>query len=436
MGFLFFTFYLLWLDAKKTERSSMAIWLPVIWMFFAGTREFTQWFDLGREYSPQAFIEGNFVEQAFQLSMILAGVLILAGRRQDWGDLIARNSLIFLFFLFGAISILWSEYPLVSCKRLIKSTGTLIMALVILTEESPYEAFGDVIRRLAILVIPLSIVLCKYYPEFGRSTHHDSWTYIGMAAGKNLLGQLCLISGIYFLWHLMFPMNRRDAEESIYPGRLLSYLFLAMIAYLLYLANSATSTVCLLVAMCIFLIGRIPAVADRFKMYLAVGFLLIMLVGFLDEMFSLQEYLLYAIGRDQNLTSRYPMWKLLLSMSEDPIFGSGYESFWLGTRMNYLWVKFGGIIQSHNGYLETYLNLGLIGLIIMAANILSGFLKATEQLTENYSIAVIRLTIIIVVALYNWTEASFYGISNMFLLFFAAALDIPDYGSVEETVAS
>ena len=131
------------------------------------------------------------------------------------------------------------------------------------------------------------------------------------------------------------------------------------------------------------------------------------------------------MGRDPSLTSRYPMWEELIKMNPNPVFGVGYESFWLGDRMAYLWEKYFGFVQSHNGYLETYLNLGIIGLSLMVTSILSGFLKAMKMLTVDYPVAVMRLSLIVVVALYNWTEASFYGISNIFLLFFVAAINIP-----------
>jgi hypothetical protein len=52
-------------------------------------------------------------------------------------------------------------------KRWVKDLWNPIMALVILTERRPYEAVGVVLRRLNLLLLPLSILFIKYYLELG-----------------------------------------------------------------------------------------------------------------------------------------------------------------------------------------------------------------------------------------------------------------------------
>jgi exopolysaccharide production protein ExoQ len=431
---IIFSFYLLWIDVKKSAYSSAALWIVVLFMFLAGTREFTGWFNLGGAgHSIEGYMEGSFIDAVVQLLFTLSGLAILSRRKIDWGPFLVQNKWVWLYFLFGAISILWSDFPFISFKRLIKAMGTLVIALVVLTDEDPYEALWIVLRRLAILVLPVSIILCKYFPEYGRLPHHGNWTYTGITTGKNMLGQLCLISGIYYSWHLL--LNSDNSEDGLrkHPSPAMSCFFLGMIAYLLFLANSATSLLCLIIAICIFLFGRVPEVARRPQQYFISGTLLLVMLGLLDETFNLQETVLSAIGRGKDLTSRHPMWEDLLRMTANPIYGSGYESFWLGDNLKYLLYKYGGIIQSHNGYLETYLNLGIIGLALMAANIVSGFIKAINWLTENYSVAIMRLSIIVTVTLYNWTEASFYGVNNMFLLFFVAAMELPSWSPSTDT---
>jgi exopolysaccharide production protein ExoQ len=431
---ILFTVYLLWLDVKKSAYSSPALWIVVLFMFLAGTREFTAWFNLGGAgHSLEGYMEGSLIDAVVQLVFTLSGLAILFRRNIDWETVVLQNKWVWLYFLFGAISIVWSDFPFISFKRLIKAMGTLVIALVILTDEDPYEALWTVLRRLSILVLPASIILCKYFPELGRLPHHGNWTYIGITTGKNMLGQLCLISGIYYSWHLL--LNRSGDEDGLdqHPSPVFSCFFLGMIAYLLSLADSATSLVCLIIAICIFLVSRVPEFARRPQQYIISGILLLVIIGLLDETFKLRENVLSAIGRDKDLTSRHPMWEDLLSMSTNPLLGSGYESFWLGDNLKYLLYKYGGIIQSHNGYLETYLNLGIIGLALMVANIVSGCIKAMNWLEGHYSVGIIRLSIIVTVTLYNWTEASFYGVNNMFLLFFVAAMDVPAWPALTDT---
>jgi O-antigen ligase len=110
----------------------------------------------------------------------------------------------------------------------------------------------------------------------------------------------------------------------------------------------------------------------------------------------------------------------------NPWVGVGYESFWLGSRVEQFSEWSGRTLyQAHNGYLETYLNLGLIGLSLIVCNIFSGLLKVKRHLSEDFAVGILRLSLIIVVILYNYTEATFSGVSNMWLLFCIGIIDPP-----------
>ena len=81
------------------------------------------------------------------------------------------------------------------------------------------------------------------------------------------------------------------------------------------------------------------------------------------------------------------LWRYLLAVPLNPVFGVGFESFWLGDRLPALaGTHSGGIqLQAHNGYLETYLNLGLLGLIMFFALIASTFRKYAGTFCRNSS---------------------------------------------------
>jgi hypothetical protein len=72
----------------------------------------------------------------------------------------------------------------------------------------------------------------------------------------------------------------------------------------------------------------------------------------------------------------------------NPIFGAGYGGFWLGERLDRFWAMYptSPPIQAHNGYIEVYLNLGLIGLILIASVLLSG-LRTIQRRAASSAIA-------------------------------------------------
>ena len=74
-----------------------------------------------------------------------------------------------------------------------------------------------------------------------------------------------------------------------------------------------------------------------------------------------------AVGKDPTLTDRTKIWAFVLGMHTNPLVGTGYQSFWLGPRLEYFWQNsgLGHLNEAHNGYLEVYLELGLIGVSLL-----------------------------------------------------------------------
>ena len=91
----------------------------------------------------------------------------------------------------------------------------------------------------------------------------------------------------------------------------------------------------------------------------------------------------------------------------NPLLGTGYESFWLGSRLETVWRAFGGINESHNGYLEVYLNLGLIGALLLGGLLISSYRHICRQLASSANLASLSLAFWTIMLFYNMTEAAF-----------------------------
>jgi len=107
------------------------------------------------------------------------------------------------------------------------------------------------------------------------------------------------------------------------------------------------------------------------------------------------------------LTDRTDIWGLVLSMAGNPIFGTGFESFWLGDRLRNIWSVVHGINQAHNGYLEVYLNLGWIGLFFLAVVLVRGYRNIVTAMCRNPDVGSLWLAYFSVAVVYNFTEAAF-----------------------------
>jgi O-antigen ligase len=417
---------LLIFDPAKEPRTSLALWAPVIWMFIVASRLPSQWMGNPNTTSSEAMAEGNPIDRAVFLFIIAVSIGILISRSFKWGSFFTRNLALMSFISFGLLSVLWSDFPFIAFKRWFRDLGSYLVVLVVLSDPRPLEAVRTLLRRLCYLLIPLSVVLVKYYPEMGRQ--YDKWIgtayYSGVTTSKNMLGVLCLVSGIFFFWDTLTRWS--DREEKHLKGILaVNFAFIAMTLWLLYLSDSATSRVCLLIGCLViaaahsrafqrhpgFLVGLIPACVLLYPI-LAVG------LGMNGELAA-------AVGRDSSLTTRTEIWKILLGVHANPLVGTGYESFWLGSRLQSIWMSdIGTVTEAHNGYLEIYLNLGLAGLLLLFGFLMASYRTICRRLRPFSPFASLTLALWTVLLFYNVTEAAF-KIHFMWVTFLVGALVVP-----------
>ena len=205
------------------------------------------------------------------------------------------------------------------------------MILVILSDRRPLEAVRTVLRRLSYLLVPLSVVLTKYYPWIGKQ--FDQWSgenfFVGVATSKNMLGALCLVSGLFFFWDTLTRWSERK-ERRTRRIILVNLAFMGMTLWLLHLASSATSSVCLLMGCIVIWVTRTKAFQRHpgfFKTLIFSSFPAYLIVAFV---FGLGGALARAVGRNPTLTDRTLIWNAVFSLHTNPLIGTGYESFLVG----------------------------------------------------------------------------------------------------------
>ena len=97
-------------------------------------------------------------------------------------------------------------------------------------------------------------------------------------------------------------------------------------------------------------------------------------------------------------------------MHTNPLIGTGYESFWLGPRLLKVWQGgLGGINEAHNGYLEFYLNLGLIGVGLLVWFLTSSYRTICKRFKSSPPFASLGLAVWTVLLFHCVTEADFRG---------------------------
>jgi len=430
---LAFVGYLLRRDSKEEPRVSSAIWLPVLWLAIIGSRLVSQWFGGGPVSLSQAFEDGNPIDKAVFGALIVAGACVLAQRRVQVGEALRRNPAIVLLILYAGLSVVWSDYPAVSFRRWVKTLGDPVMVLIICTDPFPARAVTAAIKRCGYLLIPLSVLFCRYYPSLGRSfSQFGDNGYTGVTLNKNMLGYLLFVFGLFFTASLIVDLSRPRGEIS--RGRVnqvINIVLLVMIAWLMSITDSKTALLSLIAGLMVIVACRLETIRRNFWSF-ALATIVLVVVS--DALFSFRSSVVESSGRDLTFTGRTVLWEKLLHEPINPVLGVGYATFWHGERLARYWAMYPDSppFEAHNGYIEVYLNLGLVGLCLLAWLLWTGLTRmrnrmapslVAQQTRHDRLLATFGMGYGVAYLLYNVTEAAFQGLNFLFVIMVALTFD-------------
>jgi O-antigen ligase len=407
---MLFVAFLLKLDKAQSRGVSPGLWIATIWTFYCASRPVGVWLSSG-SYEMD-IEEGSASDRIFLSVLLICGIFILARKKLNWVEVIKDNRWIVMLYVFMALSLFWSDYPWISFKRWIKAFGSLLMAFVVLSEASPKAAIETILRRTAYVLIPFSILVIKYFPYFG--VEYDRWEgrlmWIGVTTQKNCLGRLCLISAFYLLWKFV----RRRQHRELRVSRVQTCADVAILILALWLlkgpsmyAASATAMVTLIFGVALFL-----CLVWLKRSWKGLGFKLVFPIVSLGIGLGIAIPLiggtaladiLSILGRDTTFTGRTYIWGELLPIaSKHSILGLGYGSFWIHPPDTLV-----GLNEAHNGYLEVFLELGLVGVFLLLGFLFSLCLRAQRALSSDFDWAAFTICLLLMALFHNITEASF-----------------------------
>jgi exopolysaccharide production protein ExoQ len=417
--YVFVILGLFWLDRKQKTGTSAALWIPVVWMSIACTRTVGGWLHIQIPEKPDEFLDGSPVDRWVYSSLVLIGIIVLVSRRRQVGRFLRRNSAILLFLLYCLVSLLWSDYPSVAFKRWIKSVGDVVAVFVVLSERAPFVAMERLLARLTYVLIPVSVLFVKYYPGLGRD--YGPWggsaTYMGVATSKNTLGAICLCFGLGALWRFL-SAYRAKGLTGRFRQMIVQCVILTMVLWLLLVSNALSSTVSFLMAS-VLLLAMDTRMVKHNPVIVHVLMIAMLAASVAVVSLGLSPSALRAIGRDPTLTGRTEIWGTVLSEVRNPLLGTGFESFWLGPRLERIWnLYWFHPQQAHNGYLEIFLNLGWVGVVLLIIVIATAYRTAFGSWRRNDPMGSLRLAFFFIGLVVNLTEAAFFRMQAPAWLFF------------------
>jgi len=415
---------LFWLDRDNVP-VSRAIWVSFAWFLIASSRPISAWITFSMPgTATDAYIDGSPLDRNILTMFLLLGLWALSKRTRQVKAIVAANPALVIYFIFCLISLLWSDYPFVVFKRWIRSLADVVVVLIIITERNWVAALNRVLSGVGFILIPLSILFIRVYPALGRAYSRGGvpeWT--GVGTDKNALGMICMLFGVSLLWRGMATYKERSSKYRKRKLIAISITF-TMILYLVLVVNSQTALSCFLMADFLIIITAFGP-AFRKPAFVTLVLLAMVSASFCVLFLGVGGGALSALGRDASLTGRTEVWKTILPYAKNAWIGAGYENFWIGERIQLFNRLLGGLNQAHNGYIEIYLNLGWVGLVLLGAIIIAGYRNIMKGLRTSPETTRLKLAFFFICLVYNFTEASFKMMFPVWIGFLWAAMAAP-----------
>ena len=361
--------------------------------------------------------EGNPVSQVMWIGIYGITFLLILARRKQFILTATKARLLLFLVAIALLSVLWSTAPEVTVRRDIALVGTTMIGLYLATRYS----LNELLRLLAWamgLAALLSLAFGLALPSYGIDNHSMGGDWQGIyGGGKNDLGRNMALSALVFL---LLAFSARRYRWAAWAG-------LGLSVGVLLLSNSVTSMATLLIVAVLL----IPYGAVRWRYTLAVPcFIMVLLAGGLAALWlgGNLESVLSSLGRDTTFTNRTEVWPVVIEMIQQrPWLGYGYGGFWVGwegeSAQVFHWTTH-EFVHSHNGFLELWLNLGLLGLstfvlgFLLAIRRAVSWARATKTAEGLWPLAFLTFTF-----LYNLTEVSILVRNNTFwILYVVVAL--------------
>ena len=349
---------------------------------------------------------------------------LLLQRWQGFIYFATRDKLLLLLVGIAVVSVFWSVQPDVTLPRSAALLGTTLFGVYLATRFSLREQLLLVAWTLGISVLA-SLLFIVALPSYAEFADFRGSAIRGAFIHKNSLGRVMALAAMVFL--LFFLSDRRY--------RWVTGVGFGLSVGLLLLSRSATALVVFLVLL--FLLPLYKGLRWRYGSLVPVLIAGVGLCGGIVMWLSGSEQnALSTVGRDVTLTGRTQLWAAVLDMIwQHPWLGYGYGAFWLGWQgeaahigLALIYPQYVNPISgipphAHNGFLDLWLDLGLLGLSVFALGFLLAVSRALAWLkSSNAAEGYWPLVYLSFALLFSMTESTTLRLNSMFWVLYVSTL--------------
>jgi O-antigen ligase len=365
----------------------------------------TRTFNLGVKQDVEVMMEldgSNTLSTVIGVFIIVVSIAIMYKKR----SFLVKNAkplypILFLYLL-ALISVLWSGSAFVTLKRFIKIFVYLSFFMSIFVMPEPLKNIKKVLLVFSSVAGISSIILILFFKEYGWMNYGRDYLPCGIFLHKNGLGIFSALTSLMIF--MVYELQGISIKK--YP-LVLRLLFIVLLIELI--ISGATDVIGGLILGYVlgYLVFRVTRTSTgqlkTLIILLIVTFILCTtFYCFITNLNIIEFYnnSLLSIGKDPTLTGRTDIWPVLLQIGfkSHPMLGSGLGTFFIqidnsGYSRTLPWL----MGHAHNTYLQSYLELGILGFVFSIYIILSLFVK----IFFNSYKGTIKYPLIVFFILYN-----------------------------------
>lgn len=351
-------------------------------------------------------VDSVLLKVAF-LSIYFIAFTLLTFRWQRTLHFLGTN--LWLLFLLGLaiVSVSWSSIPDIALRKVISLIGTTLFAIYLASSFNFKQQLNIYGWTFGISVF-FSFLFALALPEYGvMNTEAISGAWRGIYPHKSGLGESMVVSFMtfYFLsilsqkYQLFFRICSLLSVVLIYCGEsataLISVVYIFLTAQgLKHLSFKSKKSVLLILLFLILTSLIIFLILVNFNTFLSVN------------------------DKDITLSGRTPLWGSLWEfIQQKPWLGYGYGTFFSGLsrEANLLWkVHTWTPVHAHNGYIQLWLSLGLVGLSVFIFGYIGCLFNSLfKYLVIKDTKMLWGFLFLLYTIFLNLTEVSFFGAQSI-----------------------
>jgi O-antigen ligase len=287
-------------------------------------------------------------------------LVLLFPKLRTAGHLLARRPELTALVVLSMLSVLWSGDLGPVFRRAVAHTLTIVFCLYLATRYNAHEFLSRLLVALCIGTCA-SVIVCLVMPSIGVTSgaiNHGAW--FGVYGHKAVAGRVCAIAiFVALLYKPTTPVMGWVKLAALVSTAILCVMTQSRASWLLVIWGAASALAVRFLR------------TDRLSVSLRIMIVVTLVALFVTVGALTFNELMLAFGRDATLSGRTSLWSAAIHVAgeENPWFGSGYRAFWLGPDVDKIRVYLTGWARmpahAHNGYLDTWLELGWVGLSLL-----------------------------------------------------------------------